>query len=85
MLVVPFHGRYTSHFTSPTTCCFTDWSGSGLGLTSTSPIFAEGVQDLVAKLDALEGNGSGATAVPVASAAEGVPANAARAAAAPAP
>jgi len=76
---------YTSHFTSPTTCCFTDWSGSGLGLTSTSPIFAEGVQDLVAKLDALEGNGSGATAVPVASAAEGVPANAARAAAAPAP
>eukprot|EP00038_Savillea_parva_P005391 m.153156 g.153156 ORF g.153156 m.153156 type:complete len:1368 (-) comp11709_c0_seq1:4205-8308(-) len=44
---------YTAHLTSPATCCFTDWMGTGLGLLESSPIFHELFEDFLVKLDAL--------------------------------
>ena len=43
--------RYTAHLMSPSTCCFTDWMGTGL--QETSPIFQECFEDFLVKLDSL--------------------------------
>eukprot|EP00038_Savillea_parva_P026119 m.51549 g.51549 ORF g.51549 m.51549 type:complete len:1340 (+) comp7317_c0_seq1:341-4360(+) len=52
---------YTAHLASPSTSCFTDWMGSGIGLTQSSPIFREGFRDFLVKLDELQGDSANLT------------------------